>query len=83
MSFRPAPTKHHFISGAQKNTVLGPGEECANWTRHSAEWGGLPAGWFMNAWNLEAPADAAAPDISFFSKNEDKSVDMKTRLDSV
>lgn len=24
MSFKPAATKHHFISGAQKNTVLGP-----------------------------------------------------------
>jgi len=23
-SFNPAPTKHHFINGAQKNTVLGP-----------------------------------------------------------
>lgn len=83
MSFRPAPTKHHFISGAQKNTVLGPGEECAKLNETFSKMRGLPAGWFMNAWNLEAPADAAAPDISFFSKNEDKSVDMKTRLDSV
>ena len=23
-SFNPAATKHHFINGAQKNTVLGP-----------------------------------------------------------
>ena len=23
-----------------------------------------PAGWFMKDWNLEAPADAAAPDIA-------------------
>lgn len=23
-SFRPAKTRHHFIKGAQKNTVLGP-----------------------------------------------------------
>ena len=23
-SFTPAATRHHFISGAQKNTVLGP-----------------------------------------------------------
>lgn len=22
-----------------------------------------PAGWFMNAWNLDAPADVAAPDM--------------------
>lgn len=31
MSFKPAATKHHFISGAQKNTVLGP----AGWFKNA------------------------------------------------
>jgi len=45
ISLRPAATRHHFIKGAQKNTVLGP------------------AGWFINDWNFEPVAAAAAPDI--------------------
>ena len=32
-SFKPAPTRHHFMNGAQKNTVFGPGECLVNQSR--------------------------------------------------
>ena len=93
-SFKPAATRHHFINGAQKNTVFGPvrppppvqaqTRACApprtklTGRSDEREPGQFrqkqldqderrrvtsPAGWFINAWNLEAPAEAAVPDI--------------------
>jgi hypothetical protein len=49
-SFRPAATKPHLASGAQKKIVLvlsvfGPG------TFRDTHFG--PAGWFRNDWNLD------------------------------
>ena len=64
-SFKPAATRHHFITGAQKNTVFGP---IQNALRHASLRKNVkndaPAGWFMKAWNFDAPADAAAPDMA-------------------
>lgn len=77
-SFSPAATKHHFIIGAQKNTVFGPSYQHSKFARGKS---GIqkprtsdadqvrkgrvaaPAGWFINAWKRDAPADAAAPDM--------------------
>jgi len=69
ISFSPAATRHHFIRGAQKKTVLGPVRHNANPTKsvgphvRTSGWSGVPTGWFMNDWNLDADALAAAPDI--------------------
>jgi hypothetical protein len=71
-SFSPAATRHHFMRGAQKNTVFGPvqtttAHRCTcqfNLVGYTHIFSlDAPAGWFMNDWNREADALAAAPDI--------------------
>ena len=63
-SFTPAATKHHFIIGAQKNTVLGPNVFAGDKNVSLCEsLKSSPAGWFMNEENLETLADAAGPDM--------------------
>ena len=65
-------TRHHFMRGAQKKTVLGPrwadsgGVESIH--RPASEVENLPAGWFMNDENLEVAAVDAAPDIVLFEE---------------
>jgi hypothetical protein len=68
-SLRPAPTKHHFINGAQKNTVLGPTilkKRMNKGIENDSDLNEviLPAGWFMKACSREDPTDAAAPDMA-------------------
>ena len=62
-SFTPAATKHHFIRGAQKNTVLGPTYLLEMRIYLYVSLASSPAGWFMNEENLETPAEAATPDM--------------------
>ena len=61
-SFKPAATRHHFISGAQKNTVLGPEREVGLLFEQILGQH-LPAGWFMKLANFDPVAPAAAPDM--------------------
>ena len=62
-SFKPAATKHHFINGAQKNTVFGPDEENSSGEVNSPWVSDIPAGWFKKDANFEGTAEAAAPDM--------------------